>query len=212
MEDKMLDVERRVKRYWYSDGIAEISVGGLFLLLGLYFGLQGYFGDDSTLGVILQVSLVFVMMGGFFGVQWLVNTLKTRFTYPRTGYVEYRTNDKDASQRRYVAIAVALIIAIAAMVLVKYIHVLSSMVLMTGVIVFIVFIALRSKSLGVNRFFVMGSFSLLLGVGLSLGSLSDTYSLALFYGLMGVAVMVSGGLVLRRYLHENPMPAESDNE
>ena len=76
MEDKMLDVEQRVKRYWYSDGIAELSIGGMFILLGLYFGIQGYFGEGSTIAVILQVSMVIVMIGGVLGANWLVNQLK----------------------------------------------------------------------------------------------------------------------------------------
>jgi len=212
MEDRLLDVEQRIKRYWYSDGIAELSSGGMFILLGLYFGIQGYFGEGSLVSVILQVSLVFIMMGGIFGVRWLVNTLKTRLTYPRTGYVEYRSNEKDATQRRYVVAAVAMIIAVASMVLVKYIHILDSMVLITGILVSVVFIALRGKSSGVTRFYVLGGFSLLLGIVLSLDKLPDEYNLALFYGLLGLAILVSGGLVLRRYLIDNPMPAEDDND
>lgn len=211
MEDKMLDVEQRVKRYWYSDGIAELSSGGMFILLGLYFGIQGYFGENSSVGVILQVSLVFIMIGGIFGVRWMVNVLKTRLTYPRTGYVEYRKDERGMNQRRYVVAAVAMVIAISSVVLVKYIRGLDSMVLITGVLVAIVFVALRGKSSGVTRFYVMGGFSLLLGVGLSLGGLPEEYNLALFYGLLGIAIMASGGIVLRRYLKENPIPKEADN-
>lgn len=212
MENKFLDVEQRVKRYWYSDGIAELSSGGMFVLLGLYFGIQGYYGEGSLVSVVLQVSLVLIMMGGIFGVRWMVNLLKIRLTYPRTGYVEYRKNEQDLKQRRYVVAVTAMIIAIASVVLVKYINGLDSMVLITGVLVAIVFVALRGKSSGVTRFYMMGGFSLLLGIGLSLGGLSDEYNLALFYGLLGVVIMVSGGLVLRRYLSENPMPAEGDND
>lgn len=214
MEGRLLDVEQRIKRYWYSDGIAELSSGGMFILLGLYFGIQGYFGEGSIVSMILQVSLVVIMIGGVFGVRWMVNALKTRLTYPRTGYVEYRRDERDMKQRRYVVAAMALIIAIASMVLVKYIRGLDSMVLITGVLVAIVFVALRGKSSGVTRFYVMGGFSLLLGIGLSLGGLPETYNLALFYGLLGVVIMVSGGIVLRSYLRENPMPsdAERDND
>jgi hypothetical protein len=184
----------------------------MFILLGLYFGIQGYFGEDSIVSVILQVSLVLIMIGGIFGVRWMVNLLKTRLTYPRTGFVEYRKDDRDLKQRRYVVAAMALIIAIVSMVLVKYIRGLDSMVLITGVLVAIVFIALRGKSSGVTRFYVMGGFSLLLGISLSLGGFSDEYNLALFYGLLGIVIMVSGGIVLRNYLRENPMPADAGRD
>ncbi len=212
MENKFTDVEQRVKRYWYSDGIAEFSSGGMFILLGLYFGIQGYFGENSVVSVILQVSLVFIMMGGIFGVRWLVNTPKTRLTYPRTGYVEYRVDDRNMKQRRYVVASMAMTIAIASMVLVNYVHGLDSMVLITGVLVAIVFIALRGKASGATRFYVLGGISLLLGIGLSFGTLTEEYNLAVFYGLLGVSIIISGGTVLWRYLSENPMPSGEDHE
>lgn len=212
MEDKMLDVEGRVKRYWYSDGIAELSIGGMFLLLGLYFGIQGYFGESSTVGVILQVSMVLVMIGGILGANWLVNSLKARLTYPRTGYVEYRANDKDAKQRRYLFLAVTLVLAIASITLLDYIREVDSMVLGTGIMVGVVFALLRGKSSGVTRFFYLGGFSFVLGIGLSFDNLSQAYNLGLFYGLLGVAIMTSGIAVLRRYLSENPMPVDMDDE
>jgi len=212
MENKLLDVEQRVKRYWYSDGIAELSGGGMFILLGLYFGIQGYFGENSTVGVILQVSLALLMMGGIFGVRWLVNALKTRLTYPRTGYVEYRVNGQDDRRRRRVVVIVAMIVAIASIVMVDYIRGFDSMLLVTGILVGVVFIALRGKSSGVTRFYAIGAFAILLGIGLSALGLTQASGLALFYGLMGLAILISGGLVLRRYLIENPMPSEADNE
>jgi len=211
-KDDMKQVEQRVKRYWYTDGIAEISSGGLFFLLGLYFGVQGYFGEASLVSIILQVSMVLLMVGGIFGVRWLVNTLKARLTYPRTGYVEYRVNAKDARMRRHVVIAVAVIIAIASIVLVDYIRSLDTIVLISGLLVGVIFIALRGRSSGLKRFYLLGGLAIVLGIALAFSGLSQAYTLGLFYGLLGVAVLVSGGLVMRRYLLENPAPAEGNHE
>ena len=212
MESKMLDVEQRVKRYWYEDGIVELAIGGMFILLGLYFGLQGIFGEGSRASVIMQVGLFVVVFGGIVGVQWVVNTLKAKLTYPRTGYVEYRKDGQDIKKQRNIFMGVALALLAASIVLFDFFLYLDSMILGTGVIVGAIFIALRGKSTGVTRFYVMGVFSILFGVGLSLDKLSQEYNLALFYGLFGVVVMISGGLVLRDYLSENPMPTDSDNE
>ena len=212
MESKMLDVEQRVKRYWYEDGIVELAIGGMFILLGLYFGLQGFFGEGSRASVIMQVGLFIVVFGGIVGVQWVVNTLKTKLTYPRTGYVEYRKDGQDIKKQRNIFMGVALALLAASIVLFDFFLYLDSMILGTGVMVGAIFIALRGKSTGVTRFYVMGVFSILLGVGLSLDKLSQEYNLALFYGLFGVVVMISGGLVLRDYLSENPLPTDSDNE
>jgi len=210
--DEMKQVEQRVKRYWYADGIAELTSGGLFVLLGIYFGAQGFLGEGSTASIILQISLILVMVGGIFGVRWLVNTLKARLTYPRTGYVEYRVNEKDAKVRRYVVAGVAMIIAIASIVLVDYIRGLDSMALITGLLVGVIFIALRGRSSGLKRFYALGGLAIVLGVALSFSELSQAYNLGLFYGLLGIAIMISGGLVLRRYLSENHLPLENDYE
>ena len=208
----MKQVEKRVRRYWYTDGIAELASGGMFLLLGLYFGVLGYFEEGSLVSVILQVSMILVFVGGSYGMRWLVNTLKSRVTYPRTGYVEYRVNDRDAKARRYVVMAVALIIAIASLVFADYISNLESLVLGTGFLVGVIFIALRGNSSGLKRFYAIGGLSVVLGIVLALSKLPQVYTLALYYSLMGIVILVSGGLVLRLYLAENIPTAEMNNE
>jgi hypothetical protein len=211
-KNQIKEIEGRVQRYWYADGIAELASGGLFVLLGLYFGIQGFFGEASLVSVVLQVSLALLMIGGAYGVRWLVNTLKARLTYPRTGYVEYRVNEKSAKMRRYVVAGVAMIIAIASIVLIDYIRGLDAMVLVTGLLVGLIFIALRGRSSGLKRFYALGGFAILLGITLSFSGLVQAYTLALFYGLLGIAIVVSGSLVLQRYLNENPLPPEMENE
>jgi len=42
MKDNFSEVERRIKRYWYIDGIGELMGGGMLLLLGLYFSAMQY--------------------------------------------------------------------------------------------------------------------------------------------------------------------------
>jgi hypothetical protein len=97
-------------------------------------------------------------------------------------------------------------------VLIDYIRGLDSMALITGLLVGVIFIALRGKSSGLKRFYTLGGLAIALGVALSFSGLSQAYNLGLFYGLIGIAILISGGLVLRRYLSENPLPAENDHE
>jgi hypothetical protein len=42
--------------------------------------------------------------------------------------------------------------------------------------------------------------------------LMQAYNLTLFYGLSGITFIVSGGLTLRRYLHEHPLQPEAGSE
>src|SRR5688500_1059300 len=94
MQHHLADVEQRVKRYWYTDGIAELAGGGMFILLGVYFACQEFLGQKSMIGGILQASSILLMIGVMALSRRLVNALKTRLTYPRTGYVEYRVDER----------------------------------------------------------------------------------------------------------------------
>jgi len=212
MENNLSDVKQRVKRYWYTDGIGELIGGGMFVLLGIYFALQEVLGQNSTVGGILQASFALLMIGGAFISRRLVNSLKTRLTYPRTGYVEYQVNERGMRWRRILAMVLAFVISALTIVFVRLFQFFDSVVAVTGLIVALILVVLRAKSSGLARFYVLGAVSLVLGLGLSLSGLPNGYSLGLFYGLMGVCFFISGGLTLRGYLKENPLPAVTDNE
>ena len=212
MQSNFSDVERRVKRYWYTDGIGELIGGGTFVLLGLYFALQEFLGADSLITAILQASFVLLFIGGAVLSRWLVNTLKTRLTYPRTGYVEYRVDQRGTAWRRIWVIGLGFAAAVLAMVFVRLFQFFDSMVAFTGLIATLIFVALGAKSSGITRFYILGAVSLVLGLALSMSRLPNGYSLGLFYGLTGVCICISGGLTLRRYLQENPLPAEAEHQ
>ncbi len=210
--NEMKQIERRVMRYWYTDGIAELVSGGMFFLLGLYFGVMGSFEEGSLVSVILQVSMVLVFLGGVVGVRWLVNVLKSRLTYPRTGYVEYHVKNNHNRKRRLLIVVSAMVISAISIVLVDYFRGLQTVVLITGVLVGVIFIALRGRSSGLKRFYVLGALAIFLGIVLATSGLTQVYTLAIFYGFLGIAILISGGLVLRSYLAENPAKSENGNE
>jgi hypothetical protein len=208
MRSNLSDVERRVNRYWYTDGLGELIGGGMFIVLGLYFALQDYLGPESMLSGILQASLVLLMIGGAFVSRRLINTLKTRLTYPRTGYVEYRVNKKEAGSKRFLAFLLAFTIAALAVAFVGIFKSFDSMVAVTGFIVGMILVLLRAKSSGLIRFYFLGALSAVLGLVISKSGLSNGYALGLYYASMGVCFLISGALTLAHYLHENPLPAE----
>ena len=211
MKSNLSDVEQRVNRYWYTDGLAEIIGGGMFILLGIYFALQDFLGQNSTLSAILQISLVLLMIGGALISRKLINNLKTRLTYPRTGYVEYRVNKKAAGSKRILAFALAFTMAALAMAFVRIFKSFDSIVAVTGFIVGMILVLLRAKSSGLTRFYFLGAISALLGLAISVSGLANGYALGLYYALMGVCFLLSGGITLTRYLHANPLPAEGSS-
>lgn len=212
MKDTTADVEGRVRRYWFTDGIGELMGGGLFLLLGLYFSAQQYFGDQSPVGAILQSGFIVLVIGGMFVGRWMINQLKARLTYPRTGYVEYRMKDKNNMRRRTVAFAIAMAVAMSAILITRSVNTIDSMVAMTGLLVSVILLFNQGWAHGVGRFYVLSASALILGILLSVSGFARGYNLGIFYGLMGILFLISGGLTLRRYLSENPMPAEENNE
>ena len=212
MQSNLSDIEHRVKRYWYTDGIGELIGGGMFILLGIYFALQEFLGQNSIVSVILQSSLILVMIGGMYLGRRLINVLKTRVTYPRTGYVEYQVNESNMKRRRIGVAILAFTISALTMVFVRLFQFFDSIVLVTGVAVAVILVILRAKSSGLARFYILGAVSLVLGLALSISGLPNAYSLGLFYGLMGLCFMLSGGLTLQRYLKENPLPADAERQ
>ena len=212
MQTNLSDVEQRVRRYWYTDGIGELIGGGMFILLGIYCVLQEFVGQNSLLGGILQVSLILLMIGGTLVSRKLVNALKTRLTYPRTGYVEYRVNENNARGRRIWVAGLAFVISGLTMAFVRLFQFFDAIVAVTGVAVGLILMIMRAKSSGLTRFYILGAASLVLGLALSVSALPNGYSLGSFYGLMGLCFIISGGWTLRRYLAENPLPADAEQQ
>ncbi|HEY3473656.1 MAG TPA: hypothetical protein VGK56_03545 [Anaerolineales bacterium] len=212
MQNNIANVEQRIKRYWYTDGIGELVGGGMFILLGVYFALQEFLGESSPLGGMLQASLVLIMIGGMFGGRRLINLLKTRLTYPRTGYVEYQVNERGLRWRRILAVGLGFVIAGLAITFVRLFQFFDSTVALTGIIVAGILVMMQAKSAGLIRFYLLGAVSLILGFLLSLSRFPDGYSLGLFYGLMGLCFIISGVITLGRYLKENPLPVDLERQ
>ena len=212
MNNNLSDIEQRVKRYWFTDGIGELMGGGLFLLLGVYFAAQQYFGDHSLVGGILQSGFIILVIGGAFTGRWAIHQVKARVTYPRTGYVEYRVRDKNNMRRRIFVFAVAMGVAMSGIFIARSITVIDSMVAWTGLLVSVILLFNQGWAYGVSRFSALSAVALILGIVLSVSGFARGYNLGLFYGLMGITFAISGGLTLRRYLHENPLPVEDSNE
>lgn len=208
MKDDLTDVEQRVKRYWYVDGFGElVGGGGMCLLLGIYFAAQQYFGDGSLIGGLLEMSLFFVLVGGMFLVRRLIGAAKVRVTYPRTGYVEYSQPQNKRWMGALSAI-VGMAMAMTFIFIVRQFNRIDAMVAVTGVVMGIILYVKQVWSAKVKRFYILSTAAVLYGVALSVSSLPRGYNLGLFYGLMALSFAISGGLTLRKYLDENPLPTE----
>lgn len=209
MKDNVSDVEQRVKRYWYVDGFGElVGGGGMCLILALYFSAQQYLGDDSLISGLLQASLVLVLLGGMFLVRRLISAAKLRVTYPRTGYVEYRASEQNRLVTGILSGVVGMIMAMTFIFIVRQFNKIDAMVGISGVVMGIILLVKQVWTVKVKRFYILSAMALIFGAVLSVSGFPRGYNLGLFYALMSLSFVISGGLTLKKYLDENPLQSD----
>jgi len=207
MNDDLDHVVQRTRQYWFTDGLVELSMGGIFLFLGLYFFVQSLLPSGSILLFVLQASFILAIIGSIFLGRRLVSKYKSRLTFPRTGYVTYK--QASVTQR---LISASLALFMSALILGLFLTTTISMnwiPAITGLIVSIVWL-ISAARVGLTRFYLQSLLSIILGVGLSLVHLETYQSLALYYAVMGIVLMLSGALILAKYLRQYP-PLENDS-
>lgn len=209
MKDNFSDVEQRVRRYWYVDGFGElVGGGGMCFILAIYFAAGEYFGAESFFGGILQASMVLVLLGGIVLVRRLVNAAKQQVTYPRTGYVEY-SQPKNKVAASVLSAAVGIVMAVTFVFTVRQFNKIDGMVAISGLVMGIILFAKQVWTVRVKRFYILSVASIIYGGILAVSGLARGYNLGIFYALMSISFALSGGLTLKKYLDENPLPAES---
>ena len=207
MNNDLNQVAQRTRQYWFIDGLTELSVGGTFVILGLYFYFQSILPSASLILLTLQMGFVVLLFGVIFLSRYLVNKFKSGLTFPRTGYVSYKRASK---KQRIISVSIAIIIA--SLIIALFLSTplsLNWIPAITGLIVGIVWLILAVR-VGLIRFYLQSILSLLLGVGLSLARLETYQSLAIYYAVMGIVLLISGGVTLAKYLRQHPT-SENDS-
>ena len=205
MNNNIDQVVQKTRQYWFSDGIVELSVGSLFLFLALYFYLQYIVPTGSLILIVMQVGFVILLFGAIFLSRLMVNKLKTRLTIPRTGYVSYKRASKS---QRIVSFGIVSGIAVINIVLFLTTPLSTDWIpAITGLIVGSLWL-ISALRVGLLRFYLQSILALLLGVLLSFSQLDMYLGLALFYGVLGFVMVISGAWTLTAYLHQNPAAEE----
>lgn len=199
-------IEKRTVRSFYDDGLFEVALGLILLLLGGYFYAQTVLPKDSRLGSILSVLFVLVIVSAGFIVNRILRFLKRAITYPRTGYVAFKKKEPSPKRRAAAAIAGGLI---GASLAVLYGLSPSVRVLLPAAngLLFAVAVLLAANKVGVIRFYVLAAASAVIGLAVTAAGIGDIKGVSLYYGLFGLAVILSGLTALIVYLNRSPRPA-----
>jgi uncharacterized membrane protein len=205
MNQDIDDVMRRTYRYYYEDGLVETAVGILFFIIGL--ALLGWLTIQSNpaLGIAMVVLSVMLIFGSTLFMQKVIPSLKDRIVYPRTGKVVYRHEEPTQSGNRRVAFAI-LVVLVAILFLPEQFN---QMAFMEGALLGAVLVYLGYR-VHLPRFYLLGGAALLVGVAAVLLFSNEISSSAFTFGVTGLILLVSGLIVLSRYLRRNPQMEVAD--
>lgn len=205
MKDDVDRAMQRTRRYWYEDGLVEIAAGCIFVLIGLMFLVEAVSPPGALPPNFSSIGLIVIVFGGMWAARRLVAAAKERITYPRTGYVQF---GQPPAPLRGATAAVAIVMgALVAMLLALAPASLVVLPALQGIAVG-VFILVAGHRVALPRFYVLAVVSTLIGVILSLAGTSESLGAAIYYGLMGIALIISGVLTLVSYLRANQGRAE----
>lgn len=195
---------RRPQRYWYADGLTEMAVGGIFLLVALTNLAAWLLPPGPWQNLTLAILQALVIIGGVLGARALVRYLKERITYPRTGWVTYR---QPSSSRRWLLAGLTFILAAGlAFLMVALGKTVGQrwLPLVSGFL--IAFATAAGWRLRLARLLILALYTLGVGVGLTLLAPPDPLDAVLFFSLVGLGWLTSGGLALWTYLrHTHPL-------
>jgi hypothetical protein len=202
MDDNLTKPQLRALQYWLVDGVGELYVGFFFLLAATV-----YYFQESTLGSLLSkilgIASVILVCGGAFGGRWIIRHIRERTTYPRTGYVTYKSGWKNKSN---VAIAIGIMALVLAFVV--FTTVTDTKLIAWGPFVCGLFLGTLLVQAGYRsalpRFYILAFLCLLIGAGLVISGLSIVSGWPLFFGLNGLLMLISGSLTLGNYQRNNP--------
>jgi hypothetical protein len=212
MTDELSGIARRTNRWKFTAGTTELMLGGVFFWAGLALLLP----RKPTFNIGLLV--IGIVLSGF-----LINYLQNRFIYPRIGYLEYRLRPRKGIWMLVFVLIISLV-SIGGMLVLNLIipDILRSPVWFTPALTLLVGIAIFVNAFLVKqvRFFLLGLISLTAGIFLSplgLGKVlaSDPFGidkLGLFFLIMGVSSLFSGGSAFRVFLRQTPLMEETPDE
>lgn len=209
MPDELKKSQQRAIQYWYVDGTFEFFFGLLCMAIGAYMYVENLL-QGTWFATPVNVLLVVVVIGGSFLMRWLVQKWKERITFPRTGYVTY-SRKENRGQTILMGVIVLGVLGLTVLFL-SYVDLqFSAWPLVTGILFSIVMIFVGWRT-SLHRFYLHALLSVLTAVGLAFSPWDNHVGLAAFYLVIGLILITSGMLLLRKYLRQNPALREEDDE
>ncbi len=217
-EDPLARPQLRAAQYQHVDGTFELTFGILFLLMAVsFYGISRVVTSNSFFAVnILPYAPLVIMVGGGYLLDALAKQLRIRVTYPRSGYMDSRKPQPlERSIRLIIWIGIPLLTLALLMILFMNRARFSGQIQGEGIPFLVLPFAgllfgglwsIAAWKIALPRFYLLAVVSLLTGVGLFFNRVSGYDGLAAFFGVMGAALCISGGLTLFLYIRHTRSP------
>jgi len=194
MDDHIHKAQQRAVQYWFVDGLAEIGAGILCLLLAVFFLLwEGMEKSRWSLIYFFGTGLVVAV-----GLRLIIQMIKQRLTYPRTGYT---APPGGFENKRLAWIVAGFTVLLLVLNLYLSLQGPTTMLWSAGLagLLFAFVFGWTSYATGLRRFAFLALISL--GLGALLGFLGIGYwtGMAILTGWIGVILLLYGFRGLREY-------------
>lgn len=190
------EIEQKAFRISQQDGLMELVMGICLLAMSTRLFSR------ILIGMFPLAMLLF---------RPVLNTMRKRFTYPRTGYVKL-VEDKPKDAIVGIVLTTLIVIAVLAVAFILLADVgdfglwLKWVPLWAGVVLAIMFISLAAKS-ATTRYYIFALWSLVYGLVMSILNFEPIETGTLLYFLAMGALLTPSGLVLfLRFLRKYPKP------
>jgi hypothetical protein len=203
-------IERRTIRYFYEDGMTEVYIGVVFLALGASLYGQYFLPVKSVLRVLSILLTVPAMFALAFLLRRGMRFFKQRVTYPRTGFVSYKKENRP-SRRRRGAILGALFGFLFCTLIIIFPAFEDWLPALDGAIGALVCLLMAGKS-GLPRFRILAGLSLVTGLFVAVKGFGGEKGGSLYFALFGATLLLSGLVTLVLYLRRQRPAGEGADE
>lgn len=206
---KINEMMRNTRKYWYVDGLTEISVGVLIFLIGLTYYLSFLIPNVVIRSLMLGLGQPVLIIAGSVVIGKLVKKIKETLTFPRTGYLSFRKRKSRKINRILYGAVIGLMVGVVvgfftAIIPERIVPLVTSLFMA----ILIVFIGYQNN---VTRFYVISAFTAVWGGVLSALNPPGVLPFVVLFMGVGFIWLISGGWTLASYLR-NTSPAEVIDE
>jgi hypothetical protein len=199
------DASRRERGRWYGDGLYEIALGCVFLLVAALNVVEVLTPRGPVRLAVTVAGLFVVILGSVAFVRFIVRSGKRRITTPRTGPTG---PGAPSSPARQIAITVGALAAVRGLMVLLAPAGLVWVPFLQGLVVGLGLVKSR-RDTGVGRFGLIALAAIATGLAVSLAGVSDAVGSAILFAGIGVAYGASGTVTLVTFLRHHDRPGSS---